>query len=74
MMISGCSSSITKNNAGAIAATTALVDSQGQLPLIDEFDEEAQDLIEGGGLNAPTNKYQQIYKRQAKPNYLRNLK
>lgn len=50
-----------------------MIDSQGQLPLIDEFD-ESQDLIEGGGMKAPTCNFQQIYKRQAKPNFLRNLK
>ena len=31
-----------------------MIDSQGQLPMIDEYD-ETQDFIEGGGMNAPTN-------------------
>ena len=35
---------------------------------MDEYDEQDEKEI------APTNKFQQIYRRQAKPNYLQNLK
>lgn len=36
--------------------------------VMDEYDESQEQEA------APTNKFQPIYKRQAKPNYLRNLK